>query len=234
MSRNKPRINIYAILLPLGTLFGVMGYAAWWFTLATGIRGAVDDWAVARRAEGWTVTYAKPDLGGFPHRAEARIKAPHIETPDGIAWKGPDLVVFILPTQPSRAVIEAKGEHRLTLPGTEGPVQTALRAQAASLALLLETGRVAGSEASFENAEIKLPEGPLRVAKLSLGHKSPLPPPAAATPPDDGHTVTTLVLRADATGIDLPRPQGPVLGPHIAAASFDGRILGKLAPGHPL
>lgn len=237
MSRTKPRINIYAILLPLGTLFGVMGWAAWWFTLATGIRGAVDDWAAARRAEGWTVTYGKPDLGGFPQRAEVRISAPAFQTPDGIAWKGPDLVVFILPTEPGRAVIEARGEHRLTLPGAQGPVQAVVKAAQATLALLLDGGRLAGSEARFENAEIGLPDGVLRFARLGLGHQSPLPPPPVtppANPPDDGHTVTSLVVRADATGIDLPQGHGPVLGPRIAAASFDGRVLGRLAPAPPL
>ena len=83
-----------------------IAYGVYWFTVAGEIRGGIEEWAEARRADGMAVAYEDLAIGGFPTRFVVTLSGPQIG-----GWSAEHLVAEARPYDLDRITI--------TLPETQ-------------------------------------------------------------------------------------------------------------------
>lgn len=192
-------------------------YAGWWFHLAGRVRGEVERWAEARRAEGWEVAYESLEVVGFPFTLAARLEAPRILRPDGIAWSGPTLRGFLAPFRPDELRVLAPGRHEMRVSARSGNVvPVAVAAERAEGRFTLGRGGIGHGELRLGGARVTGPEFEVTVKAAQAEGR------ALA----DG-----LAFKAAFAGIELASGPSPVLGRHIAELSARGRLAGRLRGG---
>ena len=101
-----------AALIGLAAIF----YSAIWWISADRLRGELDGWAADMRAKGWSVSYDRARIDGYPGSVAATVDAPSIAAPrsaGGWSWRGPRTTATIRPWNPGRIVLDGAGVHRL-------------------------------------------------------------------------------------------------------------------------
>ncbi|OAN47968.1 hypothetical protein A6A04_04195 [Paramagnetospirillum marisnigri] len=214
-------IRIRIILVVLLALSGA-GIAAYWFHAAGLLRKGIDDFAAARRAEGWTVELSEPAMSGFPTRVNARLDSVTLRSPLGLAWSAEQLSVSVPLTSPLEPVVEAPGFHRLAGFGWSGVVSAktltarprlTLEGQLAALA-------VTGSALALEQAGYD----PLILDRVELGLDWP-------RPADHSHHAAFLTLRLELDGLGLPDLTGLPFDRRVAAIRLNARMMGTPPDG---
>jgi hypothetical protein len=77
-----------------------------WVLLSRQIEGQILAWTEMRRAEGYTVTWTKLDIGGFPFSFDLTLTEPRIAR-DGWSARGPRLLATLLPWRTDRIDLAA-------------------------------------------------------------------------------------------------------------------------------
>lgn len=104
-------------------LFGVLAalvvaYTFYWFSLAAQIESEAADWAAARAAEGYAVSYDSLLVEGYPYRVETRIEAPRVDY-DGplgrFAWRGTTLIANVQPYRLNHIIFRAIGPQHIAI-----------------------------------------------------------------------------------------------------------------------
>ncbi len=93
-------------------------YTAVWWIHADRMRGELDGWAADMRANGWSVSYDRVRIDGYPASVTATVDAPSIAAPDsagGWSWRGPRMTATIRPWNPDRMVLDGAGNHHFRL-----------------------------------------------------------------------------------------------------------------------
>ena len=173
----------------------VIAYSAVWWIYADRIRGEIDGWAADMRARGWSVSYDRVRVAGYPASVAATVEGPSIAAPvsaGGWSWRGPRMTATIQPWNPDRIAFDGAGMHRFRLADKDRKpiVVTAgssfglvlFLAEARATKIVLKLGNVAidatvqALPRKVEQAEatILLPEHPGR-ADLERGPEPPGP-----------------------------------------------------------
>ncbi|MGR3495326.1 DUF2125 domain-containing protein [Citreimonas sp.] len=83
-----------------------LAWAGFWFWSAHALRGEIEDWFDARRAEGWQADYTGLFVRGFPNRLDATFTDLALADPDtGLAWNAPFFQVLQLVYRPDHAIL---------------------------------------------------------------------------------------------------------------------------------
>ncbi|MHA6324850.1 DUF2125 domain-containing protein [Roseivivax sp. CAU 1753] len=104
-----------------------------WFWQARALRGEIDAWFAAKRADGWVAEAADISVHGFPNRLDARFEELVLEPRPGLRWEVPKLQVMQLVYDPEHLIIAALGGQRLEFNGEQITIDgDGLRASAVS------------------------------------------------------------------------------------------------------
>ena len=85
-----------------------IAYGAYWVAMAGAIRGGIEDWAEARRADGLVAAYEDLAVSGFPLRFVATLRKPVVG-----GWSAGRLVAEALPFDLDRIAVTLPGTQRL-------------------------------------------------------------------------------------------------------------------------
>lgn len=193
-----------------------------WRWAAGQMRAQFDLWMQAQRAQGWRVTHAEPSFGGWPLAVamtlpDLSLSGLDTELPQGVAWRGEQVTFRLGATTPRLLTVTLAGPQRLRL-GANRPV--GYRAARCVLSVPLpEAGppRVLALDADGIAADggvgIGLLQGRFERREQPAGLDVRLTAEAIAFPPP-------------------PAPQ-PALGAHIASATLEGTLTGRLASDAP-
>ena len=99
-------------------------YSAIWWIVADALRESFDGWAAEMRARGWSVSYERFRIEGYPGPLAPILDAPSIAAPEasgGWRWQGPRVTARAWPWNPSRIAFAAPGEHRVRAGGADIP-----------------------------------------------------------------------------------------------------------------
>lgn len=157
------------IVLPIGFILALIGAYGWlWLATAARLEEGLETWMESRRAAGLEADYDRVRITGFPYRLTMSVERPRIAGPRIVGaraagfrrtasqkaarwrWQGERLLVHALPLQSSHVIIEATGEHALTIERHEGErinltdtIVTAEAARASFVRTRGELGRLA-------------------------------------------------------------------------------------------
>jgi hypothetical protein len=217
----------------LGALALALG-AGYWRALVWRLEGGLADWAAARRAAGWSVSWRGVAWGAGPGGARLILRDPDIRLPSpggaqgggvpvGVVWQAERIDLRLPWLEPWTLGVAARGPQTLRV---EGYPPAVLRAEAFEAAFPL-----AGAEASVraEGLRVECPvehEAPLEfsIARLAL---------SGALAARDGGGEAVLEFAARAEGIALPAAYRWPLGLAVDAASAEGTLAGPLALARP-
>lgn len=90
-------------------------YSAFWWISAERLREEMDGWAADMRGRGWTVSYDRVRIEGYPVSIAAIVETPSIAAPKGAGgwrWQGPRIGAKVRPWNPGRIVLDGTGIHR--------------------------------------------------------------------------------------------------------------------------
>ena len=93
-----------------------IGHGVYWNAVAGAIRGGIEEFAAARRAEGFVVAYEELAIGGYPEGFVATMTAPSIARP-GWRWSAGRLVAEATLFAPGRITVILPGAQRLDYDG---------------------------------------------------------------------------------------------------------------------
>lgn len=213
---------------PLAALAIAGAYAGYWALLSHKITAGIEDWAAARRMEGWIVTYGGLRTGGTPLAIRVDIDNPTVVSPQGWAWRGPALTATVPMLNPKHIHIEAPGAHDFGMPVT-GPVPLALTAAKAQADLALDVrGTFDSTTITLEDVQL-LQQGsdPYQLSRLSL-HGEVVPTLRAAGP-----KTPTFSFDASLRSLDLPEAATGIFESRVTSASIRGAVMGSF-PRTPL
>ncbi|MEA2780682.1 MAG: hypothetical protein QOK29_2226 [Rhodospirillaceae bacterium] len=205
-----------------------IAYSGYWFVLARIVVADLADWSAARRAEGYTVAYGEPKVGGFPLAVAARLSAPTVAAPGGAwRWQGPDATLEVRPWAPFDLLFSAPGHHRLAIAGAK-PREIAIESPSVRLAVTVaRDGSANGFRLAIADAAVTEDSlGGASVATASVEARFAVPPPA-----DPSHS--SLDLTIEASGLDLPASVEAPLGRHVDHVHVALQLMGPLPPGSP-
>src|SRR5690348_6353792 len=74
------------LLVGLAVLLVIGGWSIAWLRIANNVRGRVDDWIAARRAEGIKVDYSAIAVSGYPFRWHVNVTYPNMAGAGPTAW----------------------------------------------------------------------------------------------------------------------------------------------------
>ena len=102
-----------AALAAIALVLAGLGYCAYWFHAAAGLRKGIEAWAESRRAENWIVGWDSLSVDGFPLSLTLTMESPAVTTPDGRSWQVGHLVAVASPLTPNRFTVDMSGRHHL-------------------------------------------------------------------------------------------------------------------------
>lgn len=174
-------------VIPALVVAAALGYAFYWHILSERVRDGIAEWAVERRAAGWSVEFGELERAGFPFRVSIRIRGARMAVPGGSPeWRLPDATLTMRPWDLKRVAIDAPGTHRVALGGSEAVVEAAeaeiVRGRATTLRLAAPSVRLSGG-ATLDVRDLgarieKQAGGPARFALRARSLSSPRLPPA--------------------------------------------------------
>ena len=207
------------------TLFAILAaYTGYWFYARSIAVQAIDNWAEQRRAEGYTVGFAAPEIGGFPLLIRAVLAKPHLQR-DALEWRGERMKIELQPWSFRKIRIDLEGKQWLTL--QEGAERMTLApSEAAIVARLSETGRLDNAALLMRDLQVTNPASVslLQAAEIWLEAKAPQTPPAS-------HADESLALALSAADIVLPKNIDGPLGRNLAKLRADLQIRGAVPGG---
>jgi hypothetical protein len=125
MTLRRFSVVIGAICLTLAVAYG--GY---WWVVAGNIRDGIAEWAEARRAEGFELTYEGLAIDGFPGRIAITLTRPSVARPEsggaaGWRWRAPRLAAEMSPFALGRIAITLPDVQRLDYGGRQMEITVA-------------------------------------------------------------------------------------------------------------
>ncbi|MCH7554912.1 MAG: DUF2125 domain-containing protein [Proteobacteria bacterium] len=101
-----------------------VAYGGFWWVVAGMIRDGITDWAEARRAEGFELSYEALAIDGFPGRIAITLTRPSVARPDsggaaGWRWRAPRLAAEMDPFALGRIAITLPEVQRLDYGGRQ-------------------------------------------------------------------------------------------------------------------
>ena len=213
------RITVFALL---AVLLAGLAVAAYWHWSAERLARQIVLWSEQQRAAGYEVSYAGPEIGGFPLELVARFQEPSIASPQGWRWQGPPLTGRAWLWNPFTIRVEASGRHRVVRREGEPPSELAAE-HALAVIHLRGDGRI--DRASAETAALRIDNAQEKLSvERSAWSLGPVTPGSQSGPQE-------LALSGEVHGLSLPEDKAGPLGPTLRHLSIEGALVGEIPPG---
>ena len=207
----------------------VLAYTGYWFMAAAWLRDGVEDWAGARRAEGFAVGYDDLEVSGFPFRLAAELTAPRIGKPGAApawtwsawTWSADSLLAEVRPWAFDRVAATLPAEQRLSYRRPGGAEQVVTASVQRGVVVFEVGGGGALDYVSVETigAVVTTPRGAFRFARLD-GR--------------GGRALDSAVdLAIDVEGASLPPGLYGGLGGDIARFAAEATVVGAWPASPP-
>jgi Uncharacterized protein conserved in bacteria (DUF2125) len=206
----------------------IVAHVIYWFVLAHIVAKDIANWADQQRAQGFTVSFGNPEIGGFPGAVRAYMADPDITAPGGLwRWQGPEVELSVLPWAPLDLLFWAPGHHHLSLAGN-APRDLTLDADSLLLGLDLDRqGQLANFNLDLGGAKLNDSQaGEAAADRAKIEGHLPLPPPG-----DPDHS--SLDLTIEGSGIQLPPSVHAVLGQTIKTIHLVTQLMGPVPSALP-
>lgn len=197
---------------------------AYWFVAADRLRAGLDQWSAQRRAEGYTVSYGAPLVGGFPFDIRVVVADPQISAPGGAwSWRGTALQVETKLWNPRTVAFLLPGRHEFARVGLAEPM-IARADPAGGWATIGHDGRVL--ETTLDCTRLDLDFGQ-RLGHVTVGRAVfwLRPRPRVDDPDEPLPPLETAVTLRELT---LPEALGGPLGRQIPLLAASISIAGNL------
>ncbi|MBL8660305.1 MAG: DUF2125 domain-containing protein [Rhodospirillales bacterium] len=212
-----------AILVLIAIVYGSL-----WMVASLHLRNGVLEWVAARQAEGYRISFAGLDLGGFPLAARVTILDPVVTAPDGRtffwSWAGDRAAIEASPFRFDGITLRLAGEEALSI-NVGGKLKT-YRGGADEITLQTSAG-LAPSSGGLTVRGLALtadePGDAIRLERLSAS--SALSRQTAPSGPE-----ALLAVRIDALGLQLPQQLDLPLGNTLDEVAVDATIRGLMHP----
>lgn len=216
-----------AVALPL---VAILGYIAFWFTVATAAEAQVRAWIDAQREHGIEIAIGDVTTAGFPFSIQVAIAAPAATWPGG-AWTGPALTLSAAPWDWRRLNWRAPGVHRLDWTARDGRTRRATLT-AAHLEGWGEAGQggIPRVEAWLTDGDLDLPGGIADGRITARGLLLQVLPPSAGDPAAADAT-PRLPFSLDAKGVTLPPALATALGRDLDRLALEMSLNGAVPRG---
>ncbi|WP_237051282.1 DUF2125 domain-containing protein [Magnetospirillum sp. ME-1] len=220
------RLRLAGLAAAALVLAGAGAYTAYWFHVAGQLRKGVEDFAAARRADGWRLDFAPPATFGFPGTIGLDLGTFGLATPSGLEWRS-DRVRLIVPAlDPLGPGLDLGSSHQLSLSDGWRGIVTATGANVRLRvdgdgdlhAFTFEAGRPVLEQAGA---------GPLSAERLAITYEW-------LNPPDPGHEKPSARFTLEGHAVDMPLPADLPLHRRLEAVRVEGRIMGTIPETAPL
>lgn len=220
------RLRLAGLAAVALVLAGAGAYTAYWFHVAGQLRKGVEDFAAARRADGWRLDFAPPAVFGFPGRVGLDLGSFALATPSGIEWRSDRLRLIVPGLDPLGPSLELGSTHHLALgDGWRGIVTAAT----ANVRLRVD-GDGDLHAFAFEAGRPVLEQpgaGPLAAERLAISYEW-------LNPPDPGHEKPSARFTLEGRAVDMPLPAELPLHRRLESVQVEGRIMGTIPETAPL
>lgn len=204
------------VLAALGLSLLAAAYSLYWMHAAGQARDALEAWARARRAQGWTVEWQDVADRGFPLTLTLTLSQPAVTLPSGLGWRTEAMALSVSPLHPATLHVAVRGHQ-------------SLRWRDADWSLDLESLSLRLSERSLDAHAHGLSRvDGLAVADLALS-VAPLPP----RPDPAGHPATWR-FALSVRDLDLPAALLDGFDRRLPLAEVAGRVRGVLPDAAPM
>lgn len=223
-----PLARRIAVALPL---VAILGYIAFWFTVAGTAEKQVGTWIAAERARGLEIETGGLATSGFPFRVQVRLAAPRAKWPGG-AWAGPPLMLSAAPWDWRRLNWTAPGKHLIEWTDRGGRPRRATLA-ATHLEGWGEPGRggLPRLEAWLTDGVIDMPDALAGGTITARGLLLQVLPPSRDETESAGDGSPRLPLSLDAKGVTLPPAMATALGRDIERLALEMSLNGPVPQG---
>lgn len=217
-------VRVSLAILGLLIAAGLAASAAW-YSGARALRGQIDDWADAQRANGYTIDYAAPRIDGFPlhYRIAAMDAKLGGTTADGTAWqwRGPLVRAEARPWRPSEITVYLPPEQETVFERDGRAVRLPTRMKDGVVRLDLRRSREA-MRLDARDVTVSLPADRQAAAESVQIHLvRPEPDPALPPPP-------TLAVDVRVDRLTLPAGTDNPFGPEVAVLALAADLFGRL------
>lgn len=199
-------------------------YTGYWFYARGIAMQVIGNWTEQRRAEGYTVAYDAPEIGGFPLLVRAVLGNPALSR-DGFAWRGERLRIELQPWNFRRLRFDLEGTQWIT-PRSGADRITLAPSEAAIVATLSHTGKLADAQLLIRGFQAADSKG----TALAQAAEIWLEATASETPPAT-HSDRSLSLSLSAAEILLPQMSDGPLGRTLSKLRADLQIRGAVPRG---
>jgi hypothetical protein len=228
----RPLLAVLALAALL--ILAAAGYAGYWFYAVGQVRGGLADWAAARRAEGYAVSYAGPTITGFPFEIRVRLDQPMVVgRQKRWRWAGDGVEAVAAPWSYRRIVVRPLGHQTVSFPSREGKQEMVASAADAVVVVAFDSdGRFSDATLDAESLTVAVPDapGPLSAEQAHIELHLPDTPTAAAAGPG---LPPSAALSVRVQNLDLPEAAAGPLGSQLRWVTAYGQLLGTLPPGSP-
>ena len=235
--QKSPRSLVSGIVL--GLAIAAVLYGGVWYASARLLRGEVERWLEARRAEGFAIRTGAILTAGFPSRIAIRVTDLDFAAPPARGrwtWRTPAVEVTASPLRLGHIAIDLAGAHQIAGPWLESaPVQ--LTATKAALTLDLKDGALDEAQLTLEDGTGVWNGADSRLHADKAGVRVSLhpdaPPPVAPASEKNGGALpvisTRLAVKIENLTVpgDLPQP----LSNTLRELAFNAELVGPVGDG---
>jgi hypothetical protein len=221
MRRRVPLVLFCLLLLLLAA------HTAYWFWATRAVAAGFEQWAVDRRAGGWTVTAGPGTRGGWPLRAsltlpDAAMSGGEAVIPGGFSWRAGRVTLEISLLEPNRLEITPDGTQHIRIADAPDVGYAADRLVAR---FSLRDGVAPNAtDIRGDGVRLDLPDAPGAARRIAISLLQAHVAWQAGAPVGEPAFSTAL----DATEITLPPGTRWPLGNRIAALSLDAALDGPV------
>lgn len=238
MAEQKSSRAVFSGVVVGLAIAGVL-YGGAWYASARLLRGEVEHWLEARRAEGYEIRTAAVSTTGFPSHIAVRLTDVDFAAPKARgrwAWRTPKVDVTASPLHLGHVVVDLAGTHQVSGPWLEStPVQ--ITAAKAALVLDLKDGAldeaqltVDDTEGAWNGAASRLHIGKAGV-RVAL-HPEAQPPAAPASGKTDAHLpAVTARVAVRIEDLTVPGKLPAPLKNTLHEIAFNAAVVGAVGDG---
>lgn len=234
--QKSPRPILFGLLA--GLVIAAALYAGAWYASAHLLRGEVEHWLEARRAEGYGIRVGSLATAGFPSRIAVRLTDLDLNAPPARGrwtWRTPAVDVTASPLHLGHIVIDLSGTHQLAGPWLESPPLQFTAAKAA-LALDLEDGALDEAQLTLDDArgawgagsQLHMDKAGVRV---SLHPETPPPAAPASGRAGGAQPMVSSRLTLKIENLTVPGKLPPPLSSTLHEIAFNADVVGPVGDG---
>ena len=211
-----------AIILATVTL--AAAYTGYWFYARAVAVEIIENWTEQRRAEGYTVAYNGPTIGGFPLLIRGVLEDLHLQR-EAFTWRGERMLIELQPWNFRRIRVDLNGKQLIT--AKAGKEQMTLAPmEMAVVVTLSETNRLADATLLVRDLNVSDPAGMSLMQTAEIWMEATTPDVLTAS-----HEDTSLILSISAADVQLPQAVDGPLGRTMSKLRADLQIRGNVPGG---